>query len=107
MTTLTGFLLDRITEEEAAWSGGLNLVTAPSFAWMSKTMLRDCKAKRAIVEEYVSRDDDVDLMLGRHAATRADTRRQREWSGLRLAVHILAQPYADHPNYQPEWSADA
>lgn len=56
-------------------------------------VLADVAAKRAIVAEFEARDKDVDLMLG------PNTRRQREWSGLHLAVRILATAYADRDGY--------
>lgn len=61
-------------------------------------VLADIAAKRAIIDEYVARDNDVDLMLG------PDTERQRQWTGLRLAVRILATAYADRPGYRDEWN---
>lgn len=60
-------------------------------------VLAECEAKRRIVEEYAERDADVDLMLG------PDVTRQRQWSGLHMAVNLLAAVYADHPDYRDEW----
>lgn len=59
--------------------------------------LADIAAKRAIIAEYVARDNDADLMLG------PDSPRQREWSGLRLAVQIMATAYAERSGYRDEW----
>lgn len=64
-------------------------------------VLAEVAAKRAIVAEYEARDKDADLMLG------PDVLRQREWSGLRLAVHLLATAYASHPDYDQSWRPDA
>jgi hypothetical protein len=60
-------------------------------------MLARIAADRQILAEYTSRGQDANLMLG------PDCRRQREWSGLRLAVRILASTYADRPGYQEAW----
>lgn len=60
-------------------------------------VLADIAAKRAIIAECVARDTDVDLMLG------PDCLRQREWSGLRLAVQLMATAYTDRPGYRDEW----
>lgn len=61
------------------------------------SVLADIAAKRAIIDEYVARDKDADLMLG------PDCLRQREWSGLRLAVQLMATGYAARPGYRDEW----
>jgi len=85
--TLTEFLLARITEDEAAWSGGVGLVTRPDFARMSQHMLAECEAKRSM----------IDIL----APIAADL-----WPSTELAKHVLAVmalPYADHPDYLPEW----
>lgn len=58
---------------------------------------REVAAKRQIVAEYEARSRDVELMLG------PDTVRQREWSGLHLAVRLLATAYADHPDFDESW----
>jgi len=54
-------------------------------------------ADRKILAEYVARDNDVDLMLG------PDCQRQREWSGLHLAIRLKAEQYADRPGFQERW----
>ena len=65
--------------------------------WQPTAVLADIAAKRAIIDEYVARDKDADLMLG------PDCLRQQEWSGLRLAVQIIATGYATRPGYRDEW----
>lgn len=64
------------------------------------SVLRQVAALRAVVDEYVARDEDVDLMLGH-----GDPLRQREWSGLRVAVRYIAAIWADHPDYDSAWEA--
>ena len=57
-------------------------------------------ADRQILAEFVARDKDVDLMLG------PDCLRQREWSGLRLALLLKAGQYKDRPGFNPDWRVD-
>lgn len=61
------------------------------------SVLARIAADRAILAEYVARDKDVDLMLG------PDCERQREWSGLRLALRLKAEQYKSRPGFNPEW----
>ena len=119
--TITDFLLARIAEDEAVardcaasvgeharleWiiyekreiDGEVVEVRRTLTPYDPARVLAECEAKRRIVDEYVARDEDVDLMLGPNVL------RQREWSGLRLAVRVLAAVYADHPDYQQEWA---
>lgn len=56
-----------------------------------------CEAELAILDEFTSRHRDVDLMLGPTIA------RQREWEGLRLAVHLLASGYKHRDGYAEHW----
>ncbi len=112
MQTLSDFLLQRIAEDEAAAhteSARIDAryasVRGASLAFTDwdlgpgnpARVLAECKAKRQIVEEYAARNDDVDLMMG------PDSLRQREWSGLRLAVRTLAAIHADHPEFEEAW----
>jgi len=99
---LTEFLLARIAEDETDgprhpdWCRAVADDQACDCDGPAR-ILAECEAKRRIVQEYSERDADVDLMLG------PNTLRQREWSGLRLALRYLALPYADHPDYREEW----
>lgn len=61
------------------------------------SVLARIAADRAILAEFVARDKDVDLMLG------PDCLRQREWSGLRLALRLKAEQYKDRPGFNPDW----
>lgn len=58
-------------------------------------------ADRKILAEFVARDKDVDLMLG------PDCLRQREWSGLRLALRIKAAQYRSRPGFNPDWLVES
>ena len=93
--TLNEFLLARIAEDEAAWSGGTDLATRPDFARLSRHMLADCAAKRAILT-------DVAYFLSQkppHMAGEVTAVEQF----VQRPLHHLAQSYADHPDYRDEW----
>jgi len=88
-SALAAFLEDRLGEDEVRARG---LVRGTHRAW------RELDAKRAILGEYVNRDEDVALMMG------PDSPRQREWAGLHLAARLIAAVYSDHPAYRKEWT---
>jgi hypothetical protein len=82
--TLTEFLLARIAEDEAV---AREVARGPR-GWGKTTARRriaDCEAKRRIIARLC----DV------------------EWTGSRAVRDVvlaeLAVPYADHPDYRPEW----
>lgn len=57
-------------------------------------VLRDVAAKRRLLEEY--REAQAYYTANRSAPA-------GEVQGLWTAVQLLAQPYSDHPGFQPEW----
>jgi hypothetical protein len=61
--------------------------------------IADCDAKLRLLDEYEARENDVVLMLG------PECERQRQWSGLRLAVRLLASGYRHRDGWQEGWSA--
>jgi hypothetical protein len=64
--------------------------------WSQERVLAECESKRRIVDE-AGRDrypDDSDWDQG-HV--------QGEDGAWQEALQLLALPYADHPDYQPEW----
>lgn len=112
--TLTDFLLARIAEDEAEateaagdqahqdWAlnraGDLN---EGYMVWHALKRLKECEAKRRIVERWIARarrtddrgrpahefDAVLSMLLKSHEADLRD----------------LALPYADHPDYREEW----
>jgi hypothetical protein len=96
-STLTAFLLNRIAEDEATIRRVSD--TQPVFADLlaeslgdvasPQRMLADCDAKRRIIHAC-------------SATTGQDVNEFAEWDVLRL----LALPYANHPDYQPDWHPD-
>jgi hypothetical protein len=90
MTDLTDFLLARIAEDEAVAlrardNAGSFGVGGHMVAWTPGRVLAECEAKRRIIE----RVSEV------------------KWTGSYavrdVVLEILALPYADHPDYRPEW----
>lgn len=120
---LVDFLLARITEDEAAWSGGLGLATRTDFATLSQHMLADCTAKRRIVElEGRSRrrfrtdvevsgtvevhgwsDEGHTIWVGGEKMTDEEYQRITEPEEPPLVLRLLAEAYAWHPDFQSEW----
>jgi len=87
------FLLARIAEREEVAHRSIGMGFGHRGVLGPDAELARCKRERAIVAEFDARDQDVELMLG------PDTRRQREWVGLQLAVRLLAAAYDNHPDY--------
>lgn len=81
MTTLTDFLLARIAEDEADVAD-----PAAALHYAPDRVLAECEAKRRIVERHSGCDE---VSYG-DTSTCPDAR-------------DLALPYADHPDYRPEW----
>lgn len=59
--------------------------------WDPTRVLADCEAKRRIVEECAQRIDDPVSYYDSPGFGRD-------------VLRLLAQPYADHPDYNPEWA---
>jgi hypothetical protein len=79
---------------------GEGTVTINDARWIGYAESRvesDREAKLAILDEYEARDKDADLMLGPR------TTRQAEWSGLWLAVRLIAVGYQQRRGYREEW----
>lgn len=100
--TLTEFLLARIAEDEAAWSGGIGLATRPDFARLSQHMLAECEAKRRIVEMAEAEITAAD-------AKAQDLPTRMFEGGSAFFAHNtllrLATVYSDHPDHREDWSA--
>ena len=109
--TLSEFLLARIAEDESVDEWGnperveLHAIDCLELSAVERSdarctcglltrYLAECEAKRRIVEAWQKQERD--------AVSGADW----AWAaGLEKAVHLLALPYADHPDYRPERSA--
>jgi hypothetical protein len=99
-TTLAGFLLARIAEDESraemarGWQTGSRHEGQPldwslhMDRWSPDRALAECEAKRRIVEDWTSfsREGDYGRAMG-----------------LGHAVRALAAVYSDHPDYRDEW----
>lgn len=91
---------DAATRTAGAWHAPGEDPGQPSsfeLVFEPEAILLDIAAQRRIVEEFVARNTDVDLMLG------PETQRQREWAGLYLAVRLLAQIDDWDEGYDEKW----
>lgn len=107
--TLTEFLLARIADDEAeaadmlaSWDGDLGDPDATPFVQWGNRVLAECEAKRRIVEWCG--------FITTCATHRAPVISCRECEAAEMAsgydervLEFLALPYADHPDYRPEW----
>lgn len=69
----------------------------PDVERMCAERLAEVEAKREILDEYRlwAEDDSRDYDQSQTAADRT--------AALEVVVKLLAQPYAEHPDYRPEW----
>jgi hypothetical protein len=95
---LAGFLLERIAEDEAAWSLATEVTCEADLAGTSRHMVAECRAKRSVVEQCARADMRLTAVRAEHA--------QYLVGQYELAVPILrllSEPYADHADYRDEW----
>jgi Family of unknown function (DUF6221) len=78
-----------ITDDLAVPTDGDRRV-AHMFRWSPARVLAECEAKRRIVEDYLAQ-------VNSHRSG-WDARTPRDHP-----LRALALPYADHPDYRPEW----
>lgn len=103
-SSLSGFLLARIAEEEAAAERAVILRTKSGLGWTGPTpaeatmlvlsghrLLAECAAKRVIVRLWEETEEGTYGDQGPTVAAEA--------------AYALAAVYADHPDYRQEWSA--
>lgn len=112
MSSLTEFLLARITEDEAVAGAGTTM-RADAYArhtalWngaghlpvmTAKRLKAECAAKRAIMERHCSLDGDGQLCDW--CITHDLSDQPLPWPCPDLLA--LASVYADHPDYRDEW----
>jgi len=110
MTVLTDFLLARLADEEKAlidYCRGaavpVTLATATHRVLkvddgLAERVLAEIKAKRRIIERYLSQWEDA-------KAHPEDLASKGAVLALLGAVSDLALPYADHDDYTPAWPA--
>lgn len=102
MTGLAEFLLARIAEDEAWWHARHEVDPQ-----VPRRMLAECEAKRRIVA-WCGERERIHVPV---FASDADAARASEFvpGGLShpadsVVLRLLALPYADHPDYRPEWA---
>jgi hypothetical protein len=103
MRDVSEFLLARATDdEELARQYGDPRALRSSLAWAPDVgrpvleidpsrMAAECEAKRRVVAQFIE------------AVANYDIGPQGEVARLTFVLRALALPYADHPDYQPEW----
>lgn len=95
MSDLTEFLLARIAEDEhrakQAWAGGHR-----GTRWLGEPdrQLAECEAKRKIIEAHPP------LFGGCETCHELDAHDAYDPC---VTLRALAQPYADHPDFDPAW----
>lgn len=107
MDRMVEFLLERISEDEEAANGvnrGLfnsRVALFPGDLYPlvirqhPARVLAECKAKRRIVEDF-------EILNRDHRVTHDPTTEARRFQA-RIAMARIAEVYADHPDYDPEW----
>jgi hypothetical protein len=95
--TVTDFLLERIAEDEQDarnfWDWDEQDGEGEPGTWI-RWVLAECEAKRAIIAELNEVQPTWDDLTAGYGP--------EDWLAKRVAL-ALAQPYADHPDFQPEW----
>ncbi len=105
---LAGFLLARIAEDEAVADKVYQSVAftaddgirSVGFEPLKERVLAECEVKRRIIEReqfVTSHGPAVDHVRALDMTTGAT-------AALHDVLRCLALPYADHPDYRPEWS---
>lgn len=107
MSALVEFLLARIGEEEnaAKIAAGVPEAAMNLTRWHSTHVLADCEARRRIVELHAPLDCEG-VTVCSECGPDEDVRFRVEAYGRGwpcLTMRVLAQVYADHPDYREEW----
>ena len=96
--TLTEFLLERITEDEAESRVQTWGQPVPRDCWEPERVRAECEAKRQLVAGFAEREH-----VGHPADVTADYYHQGLTSAHDRTMRVLAAVYADHPDYLNDW----
>jgi len=109
--TLTGFLMARICDDEAAsgldeWhrsgceTNSDSLSSGPCDCGVPARVLAECEAKRRIIHQHGAGEghECPDGFMDS-----AETDPHTGWENDCQTLKFLALPYADHPDYRDEW----
>lgn len=91
MTALTAFLVARIAEDEALARASVPIGGRRAGKTFWQRWVVECEAKRRIVAR-IQMSQMLPVQISDHAAE--------------CLLRALALPYADHPDYDPAWSAE-
>ena len=113
VSDLTQFLLARIAEDYADAMSGWRWKSLPAgeYERLQARVLRECEAKRRIVEAWEDERQRKDIynrdyplgLLTTDGDLRARLSANARWAGLDVAAGALASVYADHADYREEW----
>lgn len=108
------FLLARIAEDEAVardedddYADTTLLPTYDSehqANWNTARVLRECAAKRAIIEQAAKATEDRESVIQEFCVGTKETTEAYATDPGKLILESLAAIYSDHPDYQQEWS---
>lgn len=107
MTTLTDFLLARIAEDEAAASragshNGVGVYANDNYGCLlvqPARVLAECEAKRRVIDAAWECQEMLDIE--HHLRDRSELEAAGDYPA---TLRHLAQPYADHPDFDPSWA---
>ncbi len=91
-TELSEFVLARIADDEATWSGVVDQAGRPDFARLATYVVAECAAKRLVVQtcsQQIARAVECDATLF-----------ASQWEDM---LRRLALPYSGHAEYSEEW----
>jgi hypothetical protein len=101
------FLSARITEDEAAARKLLSDKTlSKSGQWYEQRLLMECAAKRRIISivEAARQTALATLLSNPYGEGTQWIPEALEWTT--LSLNALALPYAEHPDFEPDWLAN-
>ena len=99
--TLTEFLLARIAEDEAIWGGVPKRTPTTDLALAAGNWPDGESAILLTTNRHAAECEAKRWMVGKFGPIFDE--RQIAWDMAEFALMALALPYADHPDYQPEW----
>ena len=97
------FLFERIKEDEKAAQKLLgDRSVSQSGRWYEHRLLRECEAKRRLIRVIESaRQASLARIVASSPGETVGMTEAIAWTA--LALHALAFPYSDHPDFQEGW----
>ena len=113
--TLDEFLLARITEEDADVRVEVEVHREAGFTdeqidghgyvgdWGPARVLAECDARRQLIHEWQTFGNVAQVTPRDERGLHVQLSAVGITQGLERALRHMALPYADHPDYQPDW----